>query len=294
MCYRCLRESEERRGLTLTKSLNIINVRKKRINDKQKRKNHVIKATPVATTHIPVSWNSVLVRQQRARQQSTSSTTHDAPSSSSCTALHTSPAAVENSKQSEDNSVQGSVSWWSIFIGYTLGALVNSYNEVKDYIMGGGNDTSDNVSLEDDCDPTNILLPTDPLLLPRKYLNRNKKEKAVKLFPLFNEVLQTDLAHVSNAIIDKVVDTMRCYTGSPVPISLFEDALVTADYDGTLLPIGTVQWSPQQHSSTTATSNIQSVNNDLHDWQLVHHLNDTSLYVRPYNDTRLSQYRGIV
>lgn len=301
---RCLRESEDRRGVPLTQSLNIIStVSKKRSCDQQeihKRRNHVIRATPVVTK-LPVSWNSVLVRQQRARQQqntspvSTSHNTplHDSPSSSHNSTQYTPQSPVTETSKLKDNNVQDKVSWWSDLvgytIGYTLGVMNNFYNDVIHYVMPNNNSNKDDN--EDVCDPNNILT-TDALLLAKKCLNRGKNDETVKLSPLLNE-LSLHSVKVTNVIINKVVEMMKCYTDSPVPISLFEDALIAADYDGTTrLPVGTLQWSPQQYSTT----NIQSekiIDDNLHDWKLVHHVNDTSLYIRPYKDTQLSQYRVV-
>ena len=297
-----MRESEDRRGVPLTQSLNIVNtVSKKRSRDQQemhKRRNHVIRATPIVS-RVPASWYSVLVRQQRARQQqakqqhntspvstSHNSPLHDNPSSSSHnTTQHTPESPVTGSSKLNDNNVQ--VSWWSNLVGYTLGAMNNFYNDVVHYIMPN-KDTNDN---EDDCDPNNILT-TDALLLAKKCLNRDKNDETVKMSPLLNE-LSLHSVKVTNIIINKVVEMMQCYTGSPVPISLFEDALIAADYDGTTrLPVGTLQWSPQQYSTTNIKSE-KIIDDNLHDWKLVHRANDTCLYVRPYKNTQLSQYRGI-
>ena len=181
------------------------------------------------------------------------------------------------------------MSWWSALVGYTIGAMYGSYNGVINYIVGTGDHP---ISSEDKCDPDSIIL-TDPLVLARKYLNRNKNNETVKLNPLFSKVsLQTG---VSN-IVSRVVETMRCYTGSPVSLSLFEDALVAGDYNGTaiLLPAGTMQWLPQQYSSTVSVYSEKKVDDNLCDWKLVHHSNDISLFVRPYRDTDLNQYRGMV
>ena len=289
--------------MALTQSLNIINaVSKKKSRDQQemhKRKNHVIRATPVVTK-LPVSWNSVLVRQRRAKQQcntspvSTSDNTplQDNPSSSHITTQHTIKSPVTETSKLTDSNVPGMVSWWSGLVEYTLGAMNNVYNDVLHYIMpnNNNNDSKGTTDKEDDCDPDNILT-TDALLLAKKCLNRENDER-VKLSPLLNE-LSLHSVKVTNIIINKVVEMMQCYTGSPVPISLFEDALIAADYDGTTrLPAGTLQWSPQQYSTT----NIQSekiIDDNLHDWKLVYCANDTSLYIRSYKDTQLSQYRGI-
>lgn len=244
------------------------------------------------------SQNSVLVRQQRARQQHNTSpvaTSHDISMHNKSHTTPQSPTA-QNSKL-KDNTRQDSVSWWSVFIGYSLGAMYSSYNGAISYVMGNNNnDVVDNVS-EDNCDPNNVLLTTDPLLLARKCLNRCKDEAPVKPSRLFGEIsLQTGIQKISH-IVNQVVDSMQQYTGSPVPISLFEDALIAADYDGTaLLPSGTVKWMPQEYSSNTV-SNVHSVkkeNDDSSDWQLVHKSNDTILYTRPYKDTDLSQYRGML
>ena len=301
-----MRESEQRRGITLTETLNIINVGKKSrkddLQEAQKRKSPVIRATPVVTK-LPVSWNSVLVRQQRARQQQQSTspvsthhntTLHDTPSHSNTPqhTLQTTAGRENNITKVEDGNYE--VSWWSTLVGYTMGALYSSYNGVINYFMGTGNDHT--ISSEDECDPDSIIL-TDPVVLAKKYLNRNKNCKTFKLNPLFTRVsLQTGIA----SIISRVVETMRCYTGSPVSLSLFEDALVAGDYDGTaiLLPAGTtatMQWSPQQYSSTVSIPSEKKVDDIVvHDWKLVHHSNNTNLYVRPYQDTELNQFRGMI
>ena len=269
------------------------------MQEAQKRRSHVIRATPVVNK-LPVSWNSVLVRQQRARQQQQQNTNQ--VSAHHSTALHDTPSHSDNPQHTlqssvgmenkvtmvEDGNMQ--VSWWSALVGCTLGAMYSSYNGVINYVMGTGNDHT--VSSEDECDPDSILL-TDPLLLARKYLNRNKSNETVKLNPLFSKVsLQTGFTNM----ISRVVETMRCYTGSPVSLSLFEDALIAGDYDGRaiLLPAGTMQWSPQQYSSTDNVHSENKVDDNLHDWKLVHQSNDISLYVRPYRDTELSQYRGMI
>ena len=254
----------------------------------QKRRSHVIRATPVVT-QLPVSWNSVLVRQQRARKQhntSAASTNHITPLHDIPSSPHNTSADTTVNSKMVNNDMQDTVSWWSALIGYTLGAVYNSYSEVKNYVMGSDNPAA---SSDDDCDPNSILI-TDPVLLARKCLNRNKNDENVKLSPLFSRL---SLRNEITSIISRVVDTMKCYTGSPVPISLFEDALLAVDYDGTLtlLPAGTiVQWSPQHYSSTTGGVHLEVDDN----WQLVHHSNDTSLYTRPYRDTELSQYRGTI
>ena len=257
----------------------------------------MIRATPVVTK-LPVSWNSVLVRQQRARQQhntspvSTSHVTplHDNLSSSHDTIQHTPQSPVAENSKLKNNNVQGTVSWWSIMVGYTLGAVYNSYNDVMNYFVPNNKDSGDGI-YEDDCDPDNILT-SDALLLARKCLNKDKNDEAVKLSPLFSE-LSLHTVKVTNIIITKVEEMMQCYTGSPVTLSLFEDALMAADYDSTTrLPVGTLQWSPQQYSTTNVHS--EKIDDDnSHDWKLVHHANDTSLYARPYKDTELSQYRGM-
>lgn len=310
MICRCLRESEYRRGVKLTESLNIVNVNKKNRKsdtlEARKRKSHVIRATPVAS-RLPASWYSLLVRQRRARQQLNTSpvtTTHNVSLHESSlshnkltTPQHTLHSTTTANSKLEDNNVPDTVSWWSALIGYTLGAMYNSYNEVMNYFMSSNNSNNDCVS-EEDCDP-NSILSTDPVLLARKCMNRGNDDK-VTLFPVFSKAsLHNEVAN----IIAKLVDTMKCYTGSPVSISLFEDALIAGDYDGTatLLPVGTMQWSPQQYSpqqysSTTASISCDNkvIDDNLHDWQLIHHSNNTSLYARPYRDTELSQYRGTI
>jgi len=300
-----LRESEQRRGVPLTDVLNITHAasKKGRANRKReidKRKNHVIRATPVVT-QMPVSWNTVLVRERRLRQQQQRSTSSEQHQSS----IHDKPTSYNNKLSTQqqqetvqapnsklEDNVQATVSWWNIVLGYTLGAIYSSYNGMMSYFTGN-NENNDTVS-EDDCDPDNVLLTTDPLLLARKYLNKNNNE-TIKSFPLFTGLSsQTVIPHINN-IISRVVNMVQCYTGSPVPNCLFEDALIAADYDGAaLLPVGTVQWSPQQYSPNIVNITQSERNDHLHDWQLVSKSNDTFLYVRPYKDTTVSQYRGIL
>lgn len=304
MCcgYSCLRQSEQRRGLPLTQSLNIIGVKRSRskVKESQKRRNHVIKSTPVVS-QLPVGWNTVLVRQQRARKRhntissSCDKTTQQLPSS--CHDKLTTHNIKQNTSQSpttdkqENVTVQATASWWSILVGYTLGAVYGSYNGVISYFVGD-NDTTDNVLEDGDCDPHNVLLTTDPLLLVRKCLNRNINDETVEHSSLFNS-LQTAMPQL-NTMISKVMEAVQCYTGSYATISLFEDALMASDYDGrSLLPAGTVvEWSPQHYSSSKSAVQCER-DDDCSEWQLVHKSNDTSLYVRPYKDTDLSQYRGV-
>lgn len=306
-----MRESEQRRSVLLTDTLNITYAtsKKNRISKKreaEKRKNHVIRATPVVT-QLPVSWNSVLVRQQRLRQQQQHNTSsvsahhssvHDMSSHKSShnklNAQNQQHTAQSLNSKLEDNNIKTTVSWWSIILGYMLGTVYGSCNGVMSYFTSG-NDTVDAVS-EDDCDLDNILLTTNPLLLARKCLNKGNNE-TVKLSPLFTGLSsQTIMPHV-NSIINRVIDMVQHYSGSPVSISLFEDALIAADYDGAaLLPVGTVRWSPQQYSSNNVNNaHLERKDYDhLHNWQLIHQSNDTFLYVRPYKGTSLSQYRGII
>ena len=281
---RCLRESEQRRGVPLTQSLNlsVAGKKKKRSDDEmQKRRRNVIRATPVVT-QLPVSWNTVLVRQRQARQQQNTSlaSIDDTLHNNSQSSLHDATQDISQN-DSKINNTQGS--WWSMVTGYTLGAVYNTYNGILNYFVPNNNDASD---CEEYCDPSNILT-ADPILLARRCLNR---DEIVKLSPLSRDILQ-----IVQVTVSKILDTMQHYTISPVPISLFEDALIAADYEGpTILPVGRLRWSPGQYSTdTTIDNNINHSEKSSNAWKLAHCVNDTSLYVQPYKDTELSQYRGM-
>ena len=272
--------------MPLTQSLNLSVVgkkkKKKRSDDEmQKRRRNVIRATAVVT-QLPVSWNTVLVRQRQARQQQNTSptTTDHTLHNNSSSSLHD---ATQHPLQSNSKINNSQASWWSMVTGYTLGAVYNTYNGVLNYFMPSNNDTSDN---EEYCDPSNILT-TDPMLLARRCLNR---DEIVKPSPLLRDMLQ-----IAQVTISKILDTMQHYTISPLPISLFEDALIAADYEGpSILPVGTLRWSPGQYSTdTTNDNNISHSEKCSNDWKLVHCADNTSLYVRPYINTELSQYRGM-
>ena len=192
-------------------------------------------------------------------------------------------------------------SWWDVMVGYTLGAVYSSYKGITEYFSGSDETVTPSSAPNDDCKPSHVLLCDNPSLLAQQCLGRSTQQTdnedstslLQSLLTTWNILsVQDKLPHQwIDSFVNGMVSVVNDYTGIPVPVCVFEDALVGADYSN--VTVG--HWTPQQQLSSVASapsSKTESCDDET-DWQLSYQSNDTTLFVRPYQNTNLSQYRGV-
>jgi len=311
--FRCLRESEERRGVPLTKSLQLPDTpTPKKTNPKNKlsaasnlkERSRIKKRvdTPLRShSHLSpmtASRSTAVIRERRARQKKEEQRKLKQQQLLAARSIKqnehlTKPTPQQAQDVAKDNS------WWDIVVGYTLGAMYSSYKGVTEYFTS--NNDGDNTSANDDYKPSHTLLCGDPSLLARKCLGQDTQQEDAT--SLIQSLLSTwysvsaiqDMLPLQwiDSFVNGMVSTVNNYTEIPVPVSVFEDALVATDYHRVA---AVSQWTPQEQlppSVVSIATNKTELCDDKNDWTLSYQSNGTSLYVRPYQNTGLSQYRGL-
>jgi len=306
-----LRESEQRRGAPLTESLklppeNTSTLKKKKTT--ARRKVDTIRSTPVISP-IPVSHSTTLMREKRARQKK-----EEQRKQKQLQMLTTKSNAVlkqnkklttkQSSQQTQVLHTDSSSSWWDIVVGYTLGAVYSSYKGVTEYFSGTNETGSSSSTANDDYKPSHVLLCDDPLLLARQCLGQSVQQADKEDGDSLLQSLLTTWDRVSvqdmlphqwiDSFVNGMVSVVNNYAGIPVPVCIFEDALAGADYDGATV-FSVNHWTPREQlpSAADVSTSKTELCGDEYDWQLSYQSNNTTLFVRPYQNTNLSQYRGM-
>ena len=185
-------------------------------------------------------------------------------------------------------------------VGYTLGAVYSSYKGVTEYFSGTNETESSSSMANDDYKPSHVLMCDDPSLFARQCLGQSVQQAdngslLQSLLTTCDRVSIQDLLPHQwiDSFVNGMVSVVNDYAGIPVPVCVFEDALAGADYDGATV-FSVIHWTPREQlpSVTDVSTNKTESSGDECDWQLSYQSNDTTLFVRPYQNTNLSQYRG--
>jgi len=291
----------------LTESLKLppenSSTQKKKKTTAKRRVDYIRSSMPVVSP-MPVSRSTALIREQRARKRKEEERKQEQMlTAKSNAALEQSKKLTTKQTPQQTQVLQdSSSSWWDIVVGYTLGAVYSSYKGVTEYFIGASETVSSSSTPNDDYQPSHVLLCDDPSLLARKCLGQSVQQEGgssllQSLLTTWDRVsVQDMLPHqwIDN-FINGMVSVVNGYTGIPVPVCVFEDALAGADYDGVAV-LSVSHWTPQEQllSVAGASANKTESYGDECDWQLSYQSNDTTLFVRPYQNTNLSQYRGVL